>query len=412
MELKTDSFKQQLSSLGDKVLKTPQQVKQRLYTGPRTKDVTVEELKNRFEVVHGCGIQLLHGCNQFSRNIQSLLVHFQRTIEIFNAIYDIKNDPDKSHRDFESLQKRFEIIKNKIEGDLPFFDQNVVLPIQNFHATCGNIQNTIDKRDLASYKADSLKHKLASISPQKLRTPGLKYENEKIKAESKYEKALKEYEPLNDQIRSELGIFLQMANSFFHDWFLNHYYITYSMYYNMYTFIGTCAEVRRIVIDSQNGIGTQDEFSPNSQQMISMIDIANNNLTTQFHNDFDVIAQEIKKLGISDFESFYARSTANANARRLLEGTNAEYSPIHHSSDIDSTRAYRHDQDFGLQYCKATTDFVPSPEDAENTLALRKDDVVKVYRKETEDWWYGQSLRTNKIGYFPLHCTTMANGLR
>lgn len=394
MELKTDNLKAQLSSFSDKVLKTPQQLKCKLYTGPRTKDKFVEDLKSRFEAIHGCSSRLVKDCNKFENNTRALLEHFERSIEIFGNIYDVKFTEDEIRRDFTSLSKRFKIIKDKIEADLPIFEHNVIEPIQAFHTTCGNIQNTIDKRDLASYKVDSLRHKLTGLTPQKLRTPGLKYENEKIKIEGKYDKALKVYEPLNEQLRSELGIFLQMANKFFQDWFLNHYYITYSFYYNMYTFIGTCSEVRRIVMETQNSNGVVDDLSPNSLQMLEYIDIANSRLVSQFHEQFDGAATEVKHLGIIDYELFYKRVSLDAKKQV--------------STEQDDIATYNDPyQKHSPQYCKAIADFVPTEEDSENSLSLRKEDVIKIYRKETEVWWYGQSLRTNKIGYFPVQCTTM-----
>ncbi|CDO92230.1 unnamed protein product [Kluyveromyces dobzhanskii CBS 2104] len=396
MELKTDNLKAQLTSFTDKLLKTPQQLKCKFYTGPRTKDSLVEDLKSRFEIVHGCSHHLVKNCTKFQNKIHSLLEHFQRSIEIFGNIYEVQLTGEVERKDFESLSKRFEIIKDKIEADLPIFELNVIAPIQRFHTICGTIQNTIDKRDLASYKADSLRHKLTGLSPQKLRTPGLKYENEKVKLEGRYEKAVKAYEPLNDRLRSELRIFLQLTNSFFQDWFLNHYYITYSFYYNMHTFIGTCAEVRRIVIPSQEETGISDNLSPNSVQILGYIDSANNALVSQFHQEHDAVAGEVAKLGIVDFESFY--KTINSTANKMNGNEHDDIPPY-----PDPYLAH------SPQYCKAIADFVPTDEDSENSLSIRKEDVIKVYRKETDVWWYGQSLRTNKIGYFPVQCTTLDN---
>ena len=273
---------------------------------------------------------------------------------------------------------------------MPLFEKNVIEPVTKLHGICTRIQKAIENRDYLLYSLDSLKHKLNGLTPQKLATPGLKYEQEKMRIENRCDKAMADYQPINKQLRIELEVFFQLAEKLFQNWFLNHYYITYSFYYNMYTFIGSCSEVRRIVMDS-NLNPKSDEFSPNSLQMINAIEAANENILAQFHSQFDDVSQELRRLGIVNFESFYERVTSNALNNITI------YDSSRNSGEYNSSSIY----------CKAITDFQPSDLDSSNSLTLKKDDVIKIYRKETDVWWYGQCLRTNKIGFFPLQCTSL-----
>lgn len=390
MEIKTEKWKSQLNSFGEKVAKAPLQIRQKLYTGPKTHDAEVEYLKERFKLIHAGNNRLIGACCKLEESIYGILRQFQSTIETFETIDQMSEEQKPFYREFNNLIKRFELIRVRIENDSPLFKENVIEPMNKVNLMCSRVHNAIEHRNYLLHNVDHLKHKLDSYTPNKMATPGVKFEQDRMRIEVKYQKAVESFKPFNQQLRIELEIFFELLNSIFKNWFLNYYYITYSIYYNMYTFIATCNEVRDIVM-SVNKSTEKDSFSPSTAQIIEAIETGSSKIVSEFHARYDSVSVEVSKLNVVSFKGYYERISINAL-----------------DSVTKANNTFQGDESPAFQmYCKAITDFHPSETDGESALILKKNDVIKLYRKENDVWWYGQCLRTNKLGYFPAQCTSL-----
>ncbi|AET37399.1 uncharacterized protein Ecym_1147 [Eremothecium cymbalariae DBVPG len=400
----SQNFKCDMALLGQRVIRAPQILKDKLEIGYQFKDKGFDDIQDTFNQIHDSVVSLNAESEKFSSQITNLLGHTHNLNKGFHEVITkgmrenmqltspltptsgivspiINKDypsalPDVSTRKFNFTKyvDRFKKAIIKIKSDQKQFQTRVIQPLQQIKEMGLRIQKPLEERKNLILDINSYSSKVERYN-QRVQTNELtlKGEQKRMKYDKKLEEVKFKYEALNAILKVELQVFFNLFREFMLAWFPLYLYLTYSIYYNLYQFLGNCPEVRKLLEKSG--------FS--SLAPVSSVVNTSRNLVEDFHDSFDGVLEQLESLTVINFKKLcllvYA-SSADAND--------------------DSSNSNSLQKAVPTMYATVLYDYEPQFNDPQY-LSIKKGDTIQIITQSKNGWWYGDLLRTKTKGLFP-----------
>ncbi|AMD22082.1 HGL258Cp [Eremothecium sinecaudum] len=396
----SQNFKCDISQIGQKVWRAPQIIKDKLEIGYQFKDKNFDQIQDSFNTIHDSITTLNAECERFSVQISNLMVFTQNINKGFQEILsknlldsnttnipltpnsgivspiaakECASDPMPGTKNFNFSKyvDRFQTAVVKIKSDQSLFQSRVIAPLAQIKELSTRIQKPLEERKNLILDINSFSSKVERYN-QRIHSNELtlKGEQKRIKYDKKLEEVKFKYETLNSVLKVELQIFFDLFRQFLASWFPLYLYLTYSIYYNLYQFLGNCPEVRKLLEKSG--------FS--SLAPVSSVVNTSRNLVEDFHINFDSVMEQLQSLNVINFKRLYAQVYAG----------NLE----------DSTVANSYQGPVPTLYATVIYDYEPQFNDPQY-LTIKEGDIIQVITQSKNGWWYGMLLRTKTKGLFP-----------
>ncbi|AGO12485.1 AaceriAER140Cp [[Ashbya] aceris (nom. inval.)] len=395
----SQNLKCDITLIGQRVMRAPQLIKDKFDIGFQFKDKSFDVIQETFNHIHNSVLTLDTECTRFSTQITNLMNHTQNLNRGFqeiisrgawdniqvgspvspnSAMSGVGRDfspavatPTTKRFNFSKYVDRFQTTIVKIKSDQQQFQTRVIVPLQQLKDLGQRIQKPLEERRNLVLDINSYSSKVEKYN-QRVHTNELtlKGEQKRMKYDKKLEDVRFKYEALNSILKVELQVYFDLFRDFLSAWFPLYLYITYSLYYNLYQFLGNCPEVRKLLEKSG--------FS--SLAPVSSVVNTSRNLVEDFHVSFDGAMKQLQSFNIINYKKLCALVYASENE--------------------DGSRTNAFTGIIPTVYATALYDYDPQFNDPQY-LSIKKGDIIQVITQSKNGWWYGDLLRTKTKGLFP-----------
>lgn len=333
-----DLLEHDLLLLKKKVVNAPQIFKQQLSLGSQVVDLEYNDLVKNFTIIHLEIKSLFEACKRYKISQNAFFYSSINVLEIFHKLLDGTNlewasprvnkgnaiqtseilqgvSPRKKTYEFlqdfynstgienlsqkkvdiNKLNQHIQVIAQKVEQDLEFFEKNVTKPISEIDDLMSRIVRHIDARAIKNLEVSSLNDKYASfkkISKNNTKILTSKQEVDRMKCERNLKRVYEDFEVINVQLKNQLPLLFELINNFLQEWFPIYYYTTLRISYALHNYSSNSPEFKKI-------IGTDVTNSDHIQQ------ISNTDIFNQFHGMHDFALREIENLKILNYYNHY-----------------------------------------------------------------------------------------------------------
>ena len=137
---------------------------------------------------------------------------------------------------------QMEELRSAITPELELIESRITAPLKEFQGVLRTIRKCITKRDHKLIDYDRYNNSLTKLRDKKEKS--LSDEKNLFKLEQDFENATNEYDYINNQMKSDLPRFMQLATHFIDPLFHSFYYMQLNIYYIMLEKINSFAEGR------------------------------------------------------------------------------------------------------------------------------------------------------------------------
>lgn len=432
-----------LVQLKKKVYRAPHILKQKLGMSHQIRDPVFDELEKSFKEVREYVSKLLSHCDSYSKGIRAFVDHSLALSHGFEYLLNnarrwnvrcfamspathspiiTSSSPLKptgmnlasggdlesplpaanvSMHDVSYFRSRQEAVREKIELDLRTFEQNLRLPLLKVFDVCKKVTTTLKQRESLVTDLTSLTEKFNRFETKKNGGNCLtaRQEQSKLRVARDLELVKLKYETLNTTFKVELRVLFKLFNSFIARWAPNYFFISYSVAYTLYHHLGCHPEVQAMLSHETNASSPPQNQPPlvsrvqsTAQQPVKCAKdihtglVSMQNTVAKFHFDFDNVVHHMQTFNIIKFSQLYQLTLSSAS----------DSAKIHFSDNACNGT-------IPTIYATALFDYEPAEPDQSTDLNFRRNEVIKVIKKNEDGWWYGEAMRTRKRGYFPAN---------
>ncbi|SCU90535.1 LAME_0E08966g1_1 [Lachancea meyersii CBS 8951] len=309
-----------------------------------------------------------------------------------------------SRHDVKRFRRRQEAIGGRIEADLKSMDISLHQPLAKMMQLFIQIGRVLKERELCILDLMSYASKYKRLSSKKHKRLTVRQARNKRRYARDLELEKLKYESLTTTIKVELQVLFKLFAKLLENWSLNFMLATYSIAFTLYSRLGCHAEVLEMISDHEEPFDSakRQELpkaetlslpsgfrmlpqSPTSAVNTGLLSIAD--IVSKFRSSFDPVTQHMSSFQVTRFDLLYSATLSSAK-----ESAKANFrdSAVHGMvPTLYATAVYN--------YTETDTGY------NDGDLAFHCGDLIKVVRKSESGWWYGESMRTKKRGYFPAN---------
>lgn len=286
--------------------------------------------------------------------------------------WEFSPETESSVFNVAAFGKRLERARDKITADLALLRQNAKQPLLKLQEICRHIQATVIERQSIISEHNKYASKFNYLEAKNSKHLSVRQKQNELRYNKNMKLSAIKFESINATLKVELRVFFRFFQDFLSHWFPNYFYITYTVAYTLYSFLGNCPEVRKLLGHTELHFSEQYVHSE-----ASVLD--------SFHLRFDPIAKQIDRFKITCSSRLLRDSlTTASNTFKFQFEDNA----------ADGT--------VSTLYATAICSYQPESSQPQ-VLAFRNGDIIQVIKKSNTTWWYGRLLRNKRRGYFPVN---------
>ncbi|EIW86340.1 BAR-domain-containing protein [Coniophora puteana RWD-64-598 SS2] len=232
------------------IKRTPHLVTSKVGFSKKSSDPEFDDYNRHFAALEQSTEKLLKDTKGFCEAVITLFTaghgfanHFSAIFTPLGSEYSLQSKHPDCAATFENTPPyatQMEELRSAVSPELELIESRIMAPVKEFQGVLKTIRKCITKREHKLVDYDRYNNSLTKLRDKKEKS--LSDEKNLFKLEQDFENATNEYDYINNQLKSDLPRFMQLATQFIDPLFHSFFYMQLNVYYLMLEKVNSFAE--------------------------------------------------------------------------------------------------------------------------------------------------------------------------